>query len=43
MFKSQKSGLMKRVKAKSGEPRVERALKVEVPSEEYLFVPHHPG
>lgn len=37
MFKSQESGLMRRVKAKGGEPRVERALKVEVHTEEYLF------
>jgi hypothetical protein len=29
---------MKRVKAKGGEPRVERALKAEVHTEEYLFV-----
>jgi len=35
MFESQKSGLMKRAKAKGGEPRVERALKVEVHTEEY--------
>jgi len=42
MFKSQKSGLMKKVKAKGGEPRAERALKAEVHREEYLFVSHHP-
>ena len=35
MFESQKSGLVKRVKAKGGEPRVERALKVDVHTEEY--------
>jgi len=38
MFKSQKSGLMKRVKAKGGEPRVERALKVEVHTQEYTIL-----
>jgi len=35
MFKSQKSGLMKRVKAKGEEPRVKRALKAELHREEY--------
>ena len=43
MFKSQKNGLMKRVKAKGGEPRVERAVKVEIHTEEYLLVSHHLG
>ena len=37
MFKSQESGSMKRVKVKGGKPRVDRALKVEVHMEEYLF------
>lgn len=38
MFKSQESGLIKRVKAKGGEPRVERALKVEVHTEEHTVL-----
>lgn len=33
---------MKRVRAKGEELRVERALKAEVHTEEYLLVSHHP-
>ena len=38
MSKSQKSGLMKGPKAKGGEPGVERALKIEVHTEEYTVL-----
>lgn len=37
MFKSQKSGLMKRIKAKGGEPTTERVLKAEVHTEAYVL------
>ena len=38
MSKSQKSGSMKRVKAKGGEARDEKALKPEVHTEEYTVL-----
>ena len=38
MFRSQKSGLMKRAKAEGEEPRVERTLKAEVHTEKHTVV-----